>query len=81
MDALARNNVRVAGDGNTTLVFPHGFQCHDDLIAPRPVGDFLARTLPQATLRVIDNVGHCPHLSSPSACASAMDEFLTAIGA
>jgi sigma-B regulation protein RsbQ len=30
---------------------------------------------------VIENVGHCPHLSSPGACASAMDEFLAAIGA
>ena len=56
-------------------------QCHDDLIAPRPVGEFLARTLPNATLRVIDNVGHCPHLSSPGACASAMDEFLAGAGA
>jgi len=56
-------------------------QCHDDLIAPRSVGEFLARTLPNGTLRVIDNVGHCPHLSSPGACASAMDEFLAANGA
>jgi sigma-B regulation protein RsbQ len=56
-------------------------QCHDDLIAPRSVGEFMARTLPHGTLRVIDNVGHCPHLSSPGACASAMDEFFAATGA
>ena len=56
-------------------------QCHDDLIAPRSVGEFLARTLPSGTLRVIDNVGHCPHLSSPGACASAMDDFFATSGA
>jgi sigma-B regulation protein RsbQ len=55
-------------------------QCHDDLIAPRSVGEFLVRTLPRGTLRVIDNVGHCPHLSSPGACAGAMDEFLATTG-
>lgn len=51
-------------------------QCSDDLIAPQAVGDYLARTLPNATLRVIENVGHCPHLSAPSASMEAMDEFL-----
>jgi sigma-B regulation protein RsbQ len=55
-------------------------QCHEDLIAPLSVGAFLAETLPDATLKVIDNVGHCPHLSSPGACAGAMDEFLARIG-
>jgi sigma-B regulation protein RsbQ len=51
-------------------------QCHDDLIAPVAVGEYLHRVLPDSVLRVIDNVGHCPHLSSPGACVSAMDEFL-----
>jgi sigma-B regulation protein RsbQ len=51
-------------------------QCSDDIIAPRSVGEFMHRTMPNSTLRVIDNVGHCPHLSSPSASAMAMDEFL-----
>jgi sigma-B regulation protein RsbQ len=51
-------------------------QCSDDLIAPRSVGEYMHRTLPNATLRIIENVGHCPHLSAPSASASAMEEFL-----
>ncbi|RZI83519.1 MAG: alpha/beta hydrolase [Rubrivivax sp.] len=51
-------------------------QCSDDLIAPVAVGQFMQRTMPNSTLRIIDNVGHCPHLSSPSASAQAMDEFL-----
>jgi sigma-B regulation protein RsbQ len=55
-------------------------QCHDDIIAPLAVGHYMAEALPNATLRVIDNVGHCPHLSSPGACASAMDAFFGTIG-
>ena len=54
-------------------------QCSEDLIAPRPVGEFLARTLPDATLRIIDNVGHCPHLSAPSQSMAAMDEFMATL--
>lgn len=55
-------------------------QCNDDLIAPTSVGEYMSRQLPRSTLRVIDNIGHCPHLSSPGACASAMDDFLAAEG-
>jgi sigma-B regulation protein RsbQ len=51
-------------------------QCSDDLIAPREVGDWLARELPRSTLRVVRNVGHCPHLSAPTESARAMDAFL-----
>jgi sigma-B regulation protein RsbQ len=51
-------------------------QCHDDLIAPRSVGEYLNRVLPNSTLTVIQNVGHCPHLSAPSASADAIDTFL-----
>jgi sigma-B regulation protein RsbQ len=40
------------------------------------VGEYMHRVLPRSTLRVVDNVGHCPHLSEPSACADAMHEFL-----
>jgi sigma-B regulation protein RsbQ len=54
-------------------------QCSDDIIAPRAVGDYLQRTLPNATLRVIDNVGHCPHLSAPQASMEAIDAFLAQV--
>jgi len=53
-------------------------QCHDDLIAPKSVGEYMHRVLPRSTLTVIQNVGHCPHLSAPSASADAMDAFLAA---
>ena len=51
-------------------------QCSEDLIAPRSVGEYLQRTIPDCTLAVIENVGHCPHLSAPSASADAMERFL-----
>lgn len=55
-------------------------QCHDDLIAPQAVGEYMSRVLPHATLSVIENVGHCPHLSSPSASSASMDSFLAKEG-
>ncbi len=51
-------------------------QCNDDLIAPLSVGRYMHEKLPRSTLCIIDNVGHCPHLSSPGPCASAIDAFL-----
>lgn len=51
-------------------------QCSDDIIAPMSVGEYMQRTLPRATLSVVENVGHCPHLSSPGSSARAIDAFL-----
>ncbi|MGV3573012.1 MAG: alpha/beta fold hydrolase [Ramlibacter sp.] len=51
-------------------------QCSDDLIAPIAVGEYMHKVIPNSQLRVIDNVGHCPHLSAPSASVAAMEEFL-----
>jgi sigma-B regulation protein RsbQ len=54
-------------------------QSNDDIIAPVVVGEFLQRTLPNCMLRVVDNNGHCPHLSAPGQSADAMDEFLATL--
>jgi sigma-B regulation protein RsbQ len=51
-------------------------QCSEDIIAPLPVGQYMHAALAESTLRVIQNIGHCPHLSSPAAIAAAMNEFL-----
>lgn len=51
-------------------------QSSDDLIAPVAVGKYLHRVLPNSTYCLVDNVGHCPHMSAPQACAAAMDAFL-----
>jgi sigma-B regulation protein RsbQ len=36
--------------------------------------------MPNSTLRIVENIGHCPHLSSPGLSADAMDAFLKAEG-
>jgi sigma-B regulation protein RsbQ len=54
-------------------------QCTDDLIAPQAVGEYMHRTMPNATLKLIENTGHCPHLSAPSASADAVEEFLSGL--
>lgn len=51
-------------------------QCSDDLIAPLQVGHYMHEKLRVSTLRIIDNIGHCPHLSSPEEIAQAMNDFL-----
>jgi len=41
--------------------------------------EYLQKNIPNCTLRIIDNVGHCPHLSAPSASADAMEQFLSTL--
>jgi sigma-B regulation protein RsbQ len=72
---LSDNRADVPRLETPTLVL----QCSDDFIAPLTVGDFLQRALQNGTLRVIENVGHCPHLSAPCASIEAMDEFLATL--
>lgn len=71
---LSDNRADVERLSSPTLVL----QCSDDFIAPLPVGDFMQRTLPNCSLRIIENVGHCPHLSAPAASIDSMNEFLAA---
>ena len=51
-------------------------QCSDDVIAPQQVGAYMHAKMPNSTLRIIENIGHCPHLSAPASIAQAMREFL-----
>jgi len=51
-------------------------QCSDDFIAPCTVGQFMQETMPEAEVVIIDNVGHCPHLSSPDASTNAIINYL-----
>jgi sigma-B regulation protein RsbQ len=55
-------------------------QSSEDLIAPVAVGQYMHRTLPNSMLRIVENVGHCPHLSAPSASCDAIEEFLVSLG-
>jgi sigma-B regulation protein RsbQ len=54
-------------------------QCSDDLIAPLAVGEYMHKSIPHSSLQVIENVGHCPHLSAPSASVAAMEAFLATL--
>jgi sigma-B regulation protein RsbQ len=73
---LSDNRADLARLSTPTLIV----QCNDDLIAPVAVGEYLQRQLPRSTLSIIDNVGHCPHLSSPGPVATAIDAFLAQEG-
>lgn len=55
-------------------------QCSDDIIAPLSVGEYMHRTLPRSTLNIIENVGHCPHLSNPGVTVTAIEKFLQSVG-
>lgn len=69
---LSDNRQDVAGLTTPVLIL----QSSDDLIAPVAVGEYLHRVLSNSTYCLVDNVGHCPHMSAPQACAAAMEAFL-----
>lgn len=50
-------------------------QCCDDPVVPVAVGEYLHSVLPNSQLSVIDNIGHYPQMSAPSACSAVMDTF------
>lgn len=72
---LSDNRQDVARLQTPTLVV----QSSEDLIAPLSVGEYMQRVLPRGTLRVVDNIGHCPHLSAPSASSQAIEEFIASL--
>ena len=51
-------------------------QCADDAIAPQSVGEYLHRTMPSSTYRLLDVTGHCPHMSHPQETIAAIREYL-----
>jgi sigma-B regulation protein RsbQ len=69
---LSDHRADLALSATPTLVL----QCTDDLIAPRAVGEYMHGQMQNCVLKLIDNVGHCPHMSAPAASSAAMDEFL-----
>lgn len=51
-------------------------QSSDDFIAAIPVGEYLARTIENSYLDVVENVGHCPHMSQPKECIASIRKFI-----
>ena len=56
-------------------------QVADDALAPRSVGEFVARTTPNSTYVELAATGHCPHLSHPKQTIAAMREYLAGVPA
>lgn len=55
-------------------------QSDDDLLAPVCVGEYMNRMIPGSHLAIVENTGHCPHLSAPSASVDAIDAFIQTLG-
>ena len=53
-------------------------QCSDDAIAPLEVGQYVHRSVPASTLRIMNATGHCPHISHPEETIEVMKEYLAA---
>lgn len=51
-------------------------QSTDDLIAPREVGEYMQRHMQDCRLELVDNVGHCPHMSAPGQSGHFIEQFL-----
>jgi sigma-B regulation protein RsbQ len=52
-------------------------QCTDDVIAPRPVGEYVHSHLAGSTLCLMRATGHCPNLSAPDETIEAIRAFLS----
>lgn len=51
-------------------------QCSDDLIAPREVGEYMHRQLPDSEMKIIHNDGHCPHMTAPGVACGLIEGFI-----
>jgi sigma-B regulation protein RsbQ len=51
-------------------------QCAEDAIAPRCVGEYVHRQMPDSELVLMKATGHCPNLSAPEETVAAIQGFL-----
>ena len=51
-------------------------QCSDDVIAPRPVGEYVSAHIAGSKLILLSASGHCPNLSAPAETTAAIRGFL-----
>jgi len=71
---LSDNRADLARVRVPTLVL----QCSEDIIAPTSVGEYVHRSIPGSTLRLMAATGHCPHMSAPGETIALMREYLGA---
>lgn len=50
-------------------------QCSDDVIAPEPVGRYVAERIPGSSFHQLAAKGHCPNLSDPDELAAAIKAY------
>jgi sigma-B regulation protein RsbQ len=73
---LADHRADLASVTTPTLIV----QSNDDLLAPIAVGEYMHDAIRESTLAIVENVGHCPHLSAPGPCLHATRQFLDELG-
>ncbi len=69
---LSDNRADLSGVAARSLVL----QCSDDVIAPREVGEYVHRKLPNSEFVLLKATGHCPNLSAPEETIAAIRAFL-----
>ncbi len=69
---LSDNRADLEGVTTRTLVL----QCAEDVIAPREVGEYVHRMLPNSQLVIMKATGHCPNLSAPQETVAAIEAFV-----
>jgi len=52
-------------------------QCSEDVIAPVQVGQYLHQHLSFSTLKQMEAIGHCPHMSHPEETIALIQDYLT----
>jgi sigma-B regulation protein RsbQ len=51
-------------------------QCSEDAIAPRGVGEYVHRSIPDSEFVLMEARGHCPNLSAPAETIAAIKAFI-----
>jgi sigma-B regulation protein RsbQ len=69
---LSDNRADLEGVATRALVL----QCSEDVIAPRAVGEYVHRSLPNSQLVIMKATGHCPNLSAPRETVEAIEAFV-----
>jgi len=69
---LSDNRADLEGVATRALVL----QCSEDVIAPRAVGEYVHRKLPNSELVIMNATGHCPNLSAPQETIAAIRAFV-----
>jgi sigma-B regulation protein RsbQ len=69
---LSDNRADLSGVNTRALIL----QCSEDVIAPREVGEYVHRMLPNSQLVILKATGHCPNLSAPDETVEAIEAFV-----